>query len=359
MDQGANHSELRKDPVTGRWVIIAGERQLRPNPFRVYATRVEDPDPCPFCPGSEPLTPREVLTYRAGDPADPASPWTVRVVPNRYPALRIEGEIDKRGEGLYDLMRGIGAHEVVIESPEHGLEPSAYTARQMGDVLHAYRDRMTDLLRDNRFRYVLVFKNHGPAAGATLAHPHSQIIALPVVPARIESELLGAGEYYNYRGRCIYCDILAQELTDGRRLVGQNDDFVAFAPFASRFPFEISILPRRHDAFFWTITKHQVENLAEVLQDVLRRLRLALKDPPYNYIIHTAPPGDVHPERYHWQVEVIPKLTEVAGFEWGSGFYINPTPPEEAARHLRDLERVMDVPDGHLLPARPSERGPS
>jgi UDPglucose--hexose-1-phosphate uridylyltransferase len=349
-------SELRKDPVTGRWVIIAGERSLRPNPLRHYASRVEDQDPCPFCAGREGMTPPEVLAYRPDGGANSPS-WSVRVVPNRFPALRIEGELDKQGEGLYDLMRGIGAHEVVIETPEHGLDPSRYPARQMEDVLHAYRDRMTDLLRDSRFRYVLVFKNHGPAAGATLPHPHSQIIALPIVPARIEAELGGAGAYYQYRGRCIYCDILAQELADARRLVAQNADFVAFAPFASRFPFEILILPRHHDAFFWTITRHQVERLAEVLQDVLRRYRLALEDPPYNFIVHTAPPADPHPERFHWQVEVIPKLTEVAGFEWGSGFYINPTPPEEAARHLRDLERVMDVPPGHLLPSRPPGEG--
>lgn len=342
-------SELRKDPIIGRWVIIAGERGQRPNPFRHYQSRVEDAEPCPFCPGHEGMTPPEVLAYRDGEGGSGGPAWSVRVVPNRFPALRIEGSLDKQGEGLYDKMRGIGAHEVVIETPEHGVDPSRYTARQMVEVINAYRDRMTDLLHDARFRYVLVFKNHGAAAGATLSHPHSQIIALPVVPARIGAELQGAGQYFEYRGRCIYCDILAQEIADARRLVVQNADFVAFAPFASRFPFEISILPRAHDAFFGSLTRHQMEGLAEILQDVLRRLRLALKDPPYNYIIHTAPPGDPVPERYHWQVEVIPKLTEAAGFEWGSGFFINPTPPEEAARHLRDLEQVMDVPEGHLL----------
>jgi len=341
-------SELRKDPVTGRWVIIAGERGQRPNPFRHYASSIEGPEPCPFCPGHESLTPHEILVRRPDGSAD-ASAWTVRVVPNLYPALRIEGSLDKRGEGLYDLMRGIGAHEVVIETPDHAADPTTYTPRQMQDVLHAYRDRMTDLLRDSRFRYVLVFKNHGAPAGATLGHHHSQIIALPIVPARIEAELHGAAEYHDYRGRCIWCDILAQEVADGRRLVAQNSEFVALAPFASRFPFEVAILPRDHDAFFVSDAPRQVGSLAPILQDVLRRLKLALNDPPYNYVLHTAPPGFGKPELYHWQVEVIPKLTELAGFEWGSGFYINPTPPEEAARHLRDLERFMDVPEGHLL----------
>jgi UDPglucose--hexose-1-phosphate uridylyltransferase len=347
--------ELRKDPVIGRWVIIAGERGHRPSPFRRYATAIGSEDPCPFCPGNEGMTPPEVLAYRTDNGDDPSQKWSVRVVPNRYPALRIEGTLDKQAEGLYDRMRGIGAHEIVIETPAHDQEPSQYGARQMVEVINAYRDRMTDLLHDVRFRYVLVFKNHGAPAGATLAHPHSQVIALPVVPVRIDSELAGAGRYYDYRGRCIYCDILSQEVADARRLVVQNADFVAFAPFASRFPFEISIMPRGHDAFFWTLTRHQMEGLAQILQDVLRRLRLALKDPPYNYVIHTAPPGYPNPERYHWQVEVMPKLTEAAGFEWGSGFFINPTPPEEAARYLRDLEQVMDVPQGHLLAGAASE----
>jgi UDPglucose--hexose-1-phosphate uridylyltransferase len=338
-------SELRKDPVIGRWVIISGERSRRPNPFRHYATTIESVGPCPFCPGSESMTPPEVLSYQAA----PGAGWTLRVVPNLFPALRIEGEPDKRGEGLYDLMRGIGAHEVVIESPDHEADPTTYTAEQMTRVIQAYRDRMMDLLRDGRFRYVMAYKNHGAPAGATLAHAHSQIIALPVVPVRVMAEMEGSEKYFDYRGRCIYCDILAQELDDPKRVVVQNHHFVALTPFASRFPFEISILPRKHEAFFWGVGHEEVVSLAEILQDVLRRYRLALKDPPYNYIIHTAPPGYAGPERYHWQVEVIPKLTEAAGFEWGSGFFINPMPPEEAAARLRDLERVMDVPEGHLL----------
>jgi UDPglucose--hexose-1-phosphate uridylyltransferase len=342
-------SELRKDPVIGRWVIIAGERGKRPNPFRQYSAAVENGEPCPFCPGHEEMTPPEVMAYRK--PGEAGSKWTVRVVPNRFPALRIEGELDKHGEGLYDKMRGVGAHEVVIETPEHGSDPALYSPAQMGDLVRAYRDRVTDLHRDGRFRFVLVFKNHGAAAGATLSHPHSQIIALPVVPIRIASELAGARRYHDYRGRCIYCDILSQELANPRRLVAQNGEFVAYTPFASRFPFEVSILPRQHGAFFRDITSLQMEGLAEILQDVLRRYKLALKNPPYNYVIHTAPPGHPHPDQYHWQVEVIPKLTEVAGFEWGSGFYINPTPPEEAAATLRDLHRFMDLPANHLLTA--------
>ena len=350
-------SELRKDPVLGRWVIISGERSRRPNPFRHYTTNIESAGPCPFCPGNEAMTPPEVLVYRSRE--EDASSWKVRVVPNLFPALRIEGDLDKKGEGLYDMMRGIGAHEVVIETREHDHNPATYSQDQMVAVINAYRDRMLDLLRDGRFRYVMAFKNHGAPAGATLAHAHSQIIALPVVPVRVNWETEGSEKYFEYRGRCIYCDILSQELEDPRRVVVQNHHFVAVAPYASRFPFEISILPRKHEAFFWGLSQDQATALAEILQDVLRRYRLALKDPPYNYIIHTAPPGYPTPDRYHWQVEVIPKLTEAAGFEWGSGFFINPMSPEEAAARLRDLERVMDVPEGHLVSGTPSRSGGS
>ncbi len=348
-------SELRKDPVIGRWVIISGERSRRSNPFRHYTSAIESVGPCPFCPGHEAMTPPEVLSYHLA----PGESWNLRVVPNLFPALRIEGDPNKRGEGLYDLMRGIGAHEVVIESPDHEANPATYTPEQMTRVITAYRDRMMDLLRDGRFRYVMAYKNHGAPAGATLAHAHSQIIALPVVPVRVMAEMEGSEKYFDYRGRCIYCDILAQELDDPKRVVVQNHHFVAITPFASRFPFEISILPRKHESFFWGAGHEEVISLAEILQDVLRRYRLALKDPPYNYIIHTAPPGYPAPERYHWQVEVIPKLTEAAGFEWGSGFFINPMPPEEAAARLRDLERVMDVPEGHLLATAATRTGGS
>jgi UDPglucose--hexose-1-phosphate uridylyltransferase len=273
----------------------------------------------------------------------------VRVVPNLYPALRIEGDHDKRGEGLSDMMRGIGAYEIVVETPRHEEDPASFTREQMGEVILAWRERMIDLLRDTRFQYVLVFKNHGPAAGASLQHAHSQIIALPVTPGRIEMELVGTQRYFEYRGRCIYCDILQQELADARRLVAQNADFVAFTPFASRFPFEVTILPRKHEPFFQTVTPALTPGLSEILIDVLRA-----SSP--SRIRHTTtsstPPCRIAAPRALSLAGRGAAEADRDGRLRGSGFFINPMPPEEAAQALRTW-RVMDVPDGHPLTTRP------
>jgi UDPglucose--hexose-1-phosphate uridylyltransferase len=208
--------------------------------------------------------------------------------------------------------------------------------KEIEDILWAYRDRVLDLKKDPRFRYVLIFKNQGRAAGASLSHSHSQLIATPIVPKRVMEELKGAGEYYEYKERCVFCDILTQEMEDRIRIIEENDDFVAVAPFASRFPFETWIIPKIHESHFEEATKHEFAQLAGLLKNITSRLKETLKEPPYNYVIHTAPYIDDYSKEYHWHIEIMPKLTRVAGFEWGSGFYINPTPPEEAAKFLRD-----------------------
>ena len=328
--------ELRKDPVVGRWVIIATERVRRPSDFprRTVAARTAR---CPFCPGHEDETPPEVLAYR--DPPDAApdtTGWRVRVVPNKFPALRIEGDLDRRGEGVYDLMNGIGAHEVVIESPDHtrGLESLPESA--VAEVLRAYRTRIADLKRDERFRSVLVFKNQGAEAGATVDHPHSQLIATPVVPLVVADEIHQARAYHGYRERCLFCDIIRQETDEGVRIVAEGERVVAFAPFAARVPFETWVLPRPHAAAFEHIADDVLADLAAVLRGVLGRMRRALDDPPYNLVLHSAPFGVGESPSYHWHLEILPKLTGLAGFELGSGFHINPVPPEDAARLLRE-----------------------
>lgn len=327
--------DLRKDPITGRWVIISTDRARRPSDFSRERVIPSGGRICPFCPGQEDKTPPEVLVY-ATEGLRGSSRWSTRVVPNKFPALRVEGDLDREGEGLYDRMRGIGAHEVVIETPDHAASLATMEERHVAELLWAFRDRVADLKRDRRLRYVMLFKNHGERAGATLEHAHSQIIALPVVPKRVQEELDGARKYYEFKERCVYCDILRQELRDGSRVVLDTADCVAVTPFASCFPFETLILPKRHDSHFENVREHEVTSVAWVLRNILRKMDRVLEYPAYNLIIHTAPVQEGSSVHYHWHIEITPKLTRVAGFEWGSGFYINPTPPEEAAQFLRD-----------------------
>lgn len=324
--------ELRKDPVTSRWVIISTERGKRPSDFGTEPER-ERVGFCPFCPGNESKTPPEVLAYRPN-----GGGWNLRVVPNKFPALQIEGDLNRQGDGMYDKMNGIGAHEVVIETPDHAATWASLSERGLEDVLWAFHDRVLDLKKDQRFRYILIFRNSGRAAGASLEHPHSQLIATPIIPKRVREELDGAKEYFEYKERCVFCDIVRQELSQGTRVISENDDFVAIAPFASRFPFETWILPKAHDPLFEDAQKHEYVNLSKLLRDFFLRVERVLMNPPYNLILHSSPLRETDGRFYHWHIEVMPKLTHVAGFEWGSGFYINPTPPEDAARYLRDVK---------------------
>lgn len=323
--------ELRRDPVVGRWVIIAAERARRPSDFAPEAARRAGAAACAFCPGNEAQTPPEVLAFRPGG----GGQWTLRVVPNKYPALQIEGDLAPTGEGMYDRMNGVGAHEVIIETPDHTASLGTLSVGAVADILYAYRERLLDLKKDPRFEYILIFKNHGEAAGASLEHPHSQLIATPILPELVEAELEGAARYYRLKERCVWCDIIRQERRDGRRLVLEADGFLALAPFAPRFPFETWILPAAHRATFESIEPGDVDALARLLRELVGRLNLVLREPPYNYALHTAPLRATELEHFHWHLELMPKLTRVAGFEWGTGFFINPTPPEEAARFLR------------------------
>jgi UDPglucose--hexose-1-phosphate uridylyltransferase len=330
-------SELRKDPVTGRWVIISTERRKRPTDFRLESVHIAPEAGCPFCEGHEHMTPRELLAHRRNGTSPNAPGWQVRVVPNQFPVLRVEGSLDRQGEGLFDKMNGIGAHEVVIESPKHEDALAAMGDGAIEEVLWACRERVQDLKRDRRFRQIIIFKNHGAAAGASLDHSHSQIIALPIVPREVRDEVDGARAHYASKERCVFCDIVRQETADGRRLIAENGDFVAVAPYAPRFPFETWLLPRRHQSRFEDAPRHEHAALARVLGQILRKMNKALRFPPYNLLIHSAPLVEPVEDSYHWHVEIIPKLTKVAGFEWATGFYLNPTSPEEAAEVLRGV----------------------
>lgn len=329
--------QLRKDPITGRWVIISTDRQKRPNDFRVERATIIGREQCPFCPGHESLTPPEVLSYRQNGGAANTPGWDLRVVPNKFPALQVEGTLDREGDGMFDRMNGIGAHEVIIETPDHDRSLAAMSEPEIERVLWAYRERILDLKQDRRLRYILVFKNHGAAAGATLEHTHSQLIALPIVPDFVREEVEGARRHFAIKERCVFCDIVHQEVADTRRLVAENAEVVALAPYAPRFAFETWLLPKRHGARFEEAPRHEYESLARLLKSVLQRMERALESPAYNLIVHTAPFADDVADLFHWHVEIIPKLTRLAGFEWGTGFYINPTPPEESAKVLRGV----------------------
>ncbi|MEZ6064611.1 MAG: galactose-1-phosphate uridylyltransferase [Planctomycetaceae bacterium] len=330
-------SELRKDPITGRWVIIAPERKSRPQPLQECETPPPPETFDPFLEGNERATPPEILAYRHPGSQPNGPGWRVRVVPNKFPALSIEGALSKRGDGMYDTMGGIGAHEVIIECPHFESNLARLDVENIREVLWVYRDRLVDLKRDSRLVHGLVFKNYGASAGATVPHAHSQLIVNPVVPISILEEMQGAETYYRYRGRCIFEDMIQQELADDSRVVIEHHDFLVICPYASRFAFETWILPRHHASHYENIQKQGIESLGSVLKETLQKLEVALDDPPYNYVIHSAPFDMPELPQFRWHIEIIPRLGRIAGFEWGSGFYINTVPPEEAAKFLRNV----------------------
>jgi UDPglucose--hexose-1-phosphate uridylyltransferase len=316
---------------------MSAERGRRPSDFQENKNTKKGGF-CPFCPGNEKMTPPEIIAYREAGTAPNGPGWSLRVVPNKFPALKIEGTLDKTGVGLFDKMNGIGAHEVFIETPSHDGTIAGLPERKVEDLLWAYRDRILDLRKDLRFQYILIFKNEGEAAGASLEHSHSQLIALPITPRQVIEELEGSRAYYNYKERCIFCDIVRQEMYSEERTLVENEHFIALAPFAASFPFETWIIPKIHNACFDEANPWEYSSLARILKNVLMRMEKVLGSPPYNFIIHSAPLRGQVKDFYHWHIEIIPKLVKIAGFEWGSGFYINPTLPEEAARFLREAK---------------------
>ncbi|MFC1513635.1 galactose-1-phosphate uridylyltransferase [candidate division KSB1 bacterium] len=331
--------ELRKDPILGRWIIISTERASRPSDF-VSQERKIHKGTCPFCSGNEGMTPPEINHTLRETNTQPNKPgWRVRVVPNKYPALRIEGDLNKKGYGIYDHMNGIGAHEVIIESEEHVVSLGSLGKDRVSEVISIYKSRLLDLKLDPRFTFGMLFKNVGEKAGASVEHTHSQLIVLPTVPKLIKEEMDGAEFFYNYRGRCLFCDIIRQEISDEERIVLKNEKFIAFCPFASRFPFETWILPIKHESHFEFIQQQDIPYLSDILLSFIKKLEDVLEYPPYNYMIHTTPFNDGSPEFFHWHIEIIPRLTRVAGFEWGTDFYINPVPPESAAEYLRNSKK--------------------
>jgi UDPglucose--hexose-1-phosphate uridylyltransferase len=328
--------QLRKDPVLKQWVIISPERRKRPSDFKIEDPIQEDPSQCPFCEGNERLTPDETMAFRkSGSTANQAG-WWVRVIPDQSPILVPNGDAGREGIGMFDAMNSIGIHEVVVETPNHQQNLQSVPLDQLREVIWAYKQRLLEIKKNPRFKHFMVVKNSGRGV-SSFSHSHSHIVATPIIPKRIEEEIDGAREYFHYHDRCIYCDILRQETGEPSRIVHQDALFMVFCPFASRFPFEMLVIPKVHQPFFENIDNDHVQGFAQALQQALKRMQTLLPNLPYNFILHTSPCSDSYRDFFHWHLEIIPKLTRVAGFEWGSGFYINPMPPEEAAQMLRDL----------------------
>lgn len=324
---------LRRDPATGRWVIFTpGD-----------ASGSERTELCPFCGGNESLTPPEIIAWGNRARAPNAPGWSVRVVPSLDPQLRIEGPLERRAEGMYDWVSATGAHEVVVETPEHRDSLALLPSKQVGGVLRAYAQRIGDLKRDSRFRSIFIFKNQGAHAGATLiGHAHSQIVALPVTPKALKEILQGARSHFEIHERCVFCDILAEELARGLRIVEATERFVAFVPYAARHPYETWILPRSHAADMESTSGAELDNLADLLVAVLRGLERVLPDRAYNLFLYSGPNRTAHPDRwktleedFHWHIQILPRLRREAGFEVGSGLYRSTLMPEDAAAALR------------------------
>ncbi|GIV21632.1 MAG: galactose-1-phosphate uridylyltransferase [Armatimonadota bacterium] len=339
-------SELRQDIATKRWVIVSKERAKRPHQFLKQMVVQEEPDhrdDCPFCEGNEGQTPPEVYALRNG--SEPNQPgWKVRVVPNKFAALSPSARWEVKHPEIFTTINGYGSHEVIIETPQHNQTLATLPQEQVQLVLQALLQRMRTLAQEDRIAFVQVFRNHGAAAGTSLVHPHSQLIATPIVPTNIREEIEEARRFYDDRVTCVYCYMLEKELEREERIVLSTDHYVVIAPFASRFPFELMILPRRHSASFVAEARGEdVAFLADVLRRTLLLLYRAANNPDYNAVLHTAPLRDSCMDYYHWHIEIVPRLTTPAGFELGSGIYITTAIPEETAAYLREQAQQLGI----------------
>ena len=337
-------NELRRDPVSGRWSIIIHDElqtdKLLVNVRKRRTSGKQHEPTCPFCKGNEHLTPEPIHVEQAnGNPVD----WQVRVIPDKYPVLRVEGDLNNRGHGMYDLLNGIGAHEIIIETPQHGTHPADFSDDHLARVFAVYQNRIRDLKADLRFRYVMVYKNYGEATGPAVGHSYSYVIATPVTPPRVKQELINAAEHYRLKERCLFCDILHQELSEQTRVVSESEHFLAYLPFASRSPLETWIMPKQHETFFERSDK--IPELASLFKRTVRGIQKILRDPNYVMVIHSGPNTSFGHRRgywktleqdYHWHIEIIPQLRGFTSFELVSGIRANFLPPEKGAALLRE-----------------------
>jgi UDPglucose--hexose-1-phosphate uridylyltransferase len=330
--------ELRKDPITGNWIVVATERAKRPELFGQNKKKVTV---CPFCPGNEAMTPPEIMAYRTPKTKANEPGWKLRVVPNKFPAF-IPDERAEITNGLFTHMPAVGAHEVIIHSPAHTKSLGLMSLEEIELVIKAYIERYLALKEKKYIQYISIILNHGEEAGASIEHPHSQIFASPIIPPKIERELNRAAVYYKKNHHCLFCDILEAELSRKIRLIKELPRLVAFIPYASGLPFQVTILPKSHNSAFEKLDSNEKKELALILKILLLQFQKAFSDPPYNLYLHTSPCNQEDTSYYHWHITLFPKLTVQAGFESSTGILINITQPEEAAVFLRDIKVTVD-----------------
>lgn len=326
--------ELRLNVITRDWVIVATERAQRPHQFVRTRSSAQVPrhdGNCPFCPGNE----RETLgeTYRIND----GQQWKVRVVPNKYPALSAQGERVRGGGGMFRSLSGVGFHEVIVEHPRHDLTIALMNTQDVETIVRAYRQRYTAIRQDPRIEAIIIYRNHGESAGTSLIHPHSQLAATPVVPVQFRGRIAEAMRYFDEHGTCIFCRVLEEELHAGARIIEENKHFVAFIPYAALSPFHTWIYPRRHVSSFDDISVEEISDFSIILRSVLARLYHGLNNPDYNFSIRSIPTDVRTADYFHWYLTLIPRVTKTAGFEYGSGMFINTSLPEESAAFLRNV----------------------
>ncbi len=329
-------SELRREPLTGKWTIIAPERSRRRDAF---SAKGEKRSRCPFCGGGNGL----YEIYKIDGPEG----WELKTVPNRYPVLGIEGSLERSGHGLCDRITGIGANEIIIDSPRHGLKAADYTEKELLNLFRAFKARMEDLAKDMRFRYIAAFKSIGEEAGAVIDHPHSQIVALPVIPPSVKKELEASAAYYAEKERCLSCDLLEEEIKSRSRIVFENYDFAALCPYGAAYPFQVSVYPKKHGHSFALCGDGSLKQLADITKEIYSRLASLLNSPAVMTAVSTAPLKDGRPDlkgelsyvesSFHWRMDIRPVITGASCFEWASGMTANPVQPEEAALYLREV----------------------
>ncbi|MFS7908157.1 putative galactose-1-phosphate uridyl transferase, class I, HIT-like superfamily [Helianthus anomalus] len=346
MSPANRNPEIRKDAVNNRTVILSPARSRRPSDFKSKSQAKPDSNPssdgqpqCPFCAGNEHQCAPEIFR----SPEDSTSDWKVRVIENLYPALSRDLKV-KSDDDEYrhadvtsgDVsLGGFGFHDVIIESPVHSVHLPDLSASRIAGVLLAYKKRVEQLCAVDSISYVQVFKNHGASAGASMSHSHSQIIALPVIPSTASTRLNSMKEYHNQTGKCVLCNIHTNKL-----LIDESTHFISISPFASAFPFETWIIPRYHSSHYHELDEDKAIDLGGLLKLTLQKLSVQLNDPPYNYMIHTSPLQITSSQLpyTHWYIQIVPQLSTIGGFEMGTGCYINPVFPEDAAKILREVE---------------------